>query len=331
MKTFLTATAISALMVGSALACPNGQQAYYTQGVDPITSAPIAVENCRKVADHGGDVAWTGNLDKHLTPVLVDADSDPATPDVPLVIDGKAIVTASGTGGPSSWKNRQHTNPVVKGINGVAVGDGAMVGEYVPASDGGTPGDPSDDVPGHYKFVDNGTAVGAGAKVTHQGSTAIGAGAKSTDSDQVTLGTAKDTIKAEGINSQKSKDRQTGPIEVVTSDANGNLATDGGAIFNQLGQYGNTLDAHTSMLSQHSKRLDTLDKGLAIAMAMPDAWLSDKKRFGIFGAVGGFGDETALGFAAIGRIDETWTLNAKAGSDTEFKEFGWQVGVGAQW
>ena len=147
----------------------------------------------------------------------------------------------------------------------------------------------------------------------------------------MTLGTAKDTIKAEGITSQKSKDRQVGSLEVVTSDSQGNLATDGGAIYNQLGQYGSTLDSHSAMLSAHSKKLEEHGKGIAIAMAMPDAWLSDKKQFGIFGAVGGFDNETAMGFAAIGRINETFSVNGKLGSDVEFKQFGWQVGVGAQW
>lgn len=91
------------------------------------------------------------------------------------------------------------------------------------------------------------------------------------------------------------------------------------------------LNAHDALLSDHSARLDEHAKGLAIAMAMPDAWLSDRKRFGIFGAVGGFEGETALGFAAIGRINETWSVNAKLGADTEFDRVGWQVGVGAQW
>jgi hypothetical protein len=327
MKTLITASAISVLMVTGALAaCPNGQQAYYTQGVDPVTTLPIAVEHCRRVYDVNGGVAYTGDPKSHLTPVLHDQDSDPLTPDVPLVIDGKPITT----GGYSSG-DHQHNDAVVKGINGVAVGDSAMVGEWVPTSDNGTPLDPTDDVPGHYKYVDGGTAVGAGAHVKHQGSTALGAGAKSTDTDQVTLGTAKDTVRAPGITSQKSKDRQAGSLEVVTSDSEGRLATDGGAIYNQLGAHSSTLDAHSAMLSDHATRLDEHSKGLAIAMAMPDAWLSDKKRFGVFGSVGGFDDETALGFAAIGRIDETWSLNAKVGSDTEFKHFGWQVGAGAQW
>jgi hypothetical protein len=112
----------------------------------------------------------------------------------------------------------------------------------------------------------------------------------------------------------------TGSLENWAGGVNGSLASQGAAI-----------TANTAMLSEHAARLDEHAKGLAISLAMPDAWLSDKKRFGVFGAVGGFGDETAVGFAAIGRLDETFTLNAKFGSDTSFDEFGWQVGVGAQW
>lgn len=91
------------------------------------------------------------------------------------------------------------------------------------------------------------------------------------------------------------------------------------------------ISAHSALLSQHTAQLEEHSKGLAIAMAMPDAWLSDKKRLGIFGSVGGFGDETAVGFAAIARLDETFSLNAKLGSNTDFDHVGWQVGVGAQW
>ncbi len=103
-------------------------------------------------------------------------------------------------------------------------------------------------------------------------------------------------------------------------------------------EHGARLDAHDALLSQqaqaigaHGKKLEEHERGLAIAMAMPDAWLSDKKRFGVFGAFGGFEGETALGVAAIGRINDTWTLNLKGGADTGFKNFGWQLGAGAQW
>ena len=365
----LAALGVLAVLGQAEAACPNGQQAYYT-----ATSAtpPVVTEHCVKVSDKGatdgwitdGDgVAWTGNLNKHLTPVLVDHDSNSATPPIPLVIDGKPIVTTDGN---ATNGEHQHTVPVVNGINGIAIGDGAKVGREVPqvgtaascssgsVNSAGTGCNTStavftpasaDFVAKHTVYVDNGTALGAGASVQHNNSTAVGAGAKSTDTNQVTLGTKDETIRAEGITSQKSKDRQVGPREVVTSDSGGRLATDGGEIFNRLGSLetvnvdqGSAINAHSALLSEHSatladhgKRLDSVEKGLAIATAMPDTWLSDKQSFAIAAGVGGFGDEVALGFAAIGRIDETWSVNAGFGGDTEFKEFGWKAGVRAGW
>jgi hypothetical protein len=98
------------------------------------------------------------------------------------------------------------------------------------------------------------------------------------------------------------------------------------------------LDAHQAILSQHSKeigqingRLDKHEKGLAIAMAMPDAYLQQNENFAIAGNLGFFDDQTALAFAAIGRINQTWSVNAGIGSDTGFEEVGGRVGVRAGW
>lgn len=91
------------------------------------------------------------------------------------------------------------------------------------------------------------------------------------------------------------------------------------------------ISANTALLSQHSSRLDSHAKGLAIAMAMPDTWLQPHEKFAIAGNIGGFDDETAIAFSGIARIDETWSLNAGLGSDTEFKEFGWKFGARAGW
>ena len=98
------------------------------------------------------------------------------------------------------------------------------------------------------------------------------------------------------------------------------------------------LDAQQAILSQHSKeigqingRLDKHEKGLAIAIAMPDAYLQQNEKFAIAGNLGFFDDETALAFAAIGRINQTWSVNAGIGSDTGFKEVGGKVGLRAGW
>jgi hypothetical protein len=122
--------------------------------------------------------------------------------------------------------------------------------------------------------------------------------------------------------------------DLVLVNHGSRISTNEGAIGNlQLDneKQWNAIHANTDTLANHSAHLNKLDKGLAVAMSLPDAWLSDSKKFGIFGSIGGYNGETALGFAAIGRLDDTWTLNAKVGTDTSFDQVGWQVGAGAQW
>lgn len=238
----------------------------------------------------------------------------------------------------------------VYGENSTAMGNKASVGTTETYTDPGVdgilgddPSTPADESADDYEAtrlvpVNNGTALGAGTSVQHNNSTALGAGAKSSADHQVTLGTADETVTAPGIASQKSKDRQSGPTELVTSDANGNLATDGGATHTAIKQNASDIGAvqadnanQWNAINGNSDRLDTHAKGLAIAMSMPDAWLGEKEKFAVAGNVGGFDSETALGFAAIARIDHTWSLNTKFGADTGFEEYGWTVGARAGW
>lgn len=90
-------------------------------------------------------------------------------------------------------------------------------------------------------------------------------------------------------------------------------------------------DAH---LATVDRRLDNIDamlgkhaRGLAIAMALPDAWLSDHEKFALAFNVGGFDSETAFGAAAIFRINHNWSGNMKIGTDSGFNEIGWTVGA----
>ncbi len=68
-------------------------------------------------------------------------------------------------------------------------------------------------------------------------------------------------------------------------------------------------------------------RGIAIAMAMPDTWLSDREKFAFAFNVGGFDDQTAFGAAAIVRFDSHWSGNMKVGADSGFKDLGWTVGA----
>jgi len=168
----------------------------------------------------------------------------------------------------------RHIAPTAEviGENGVAAGNGSKVGtgrwveEVAPScSDGTTPenGHCTDALyiegtPAHWEdlhSVSEGTAVGASSSVQHDHSTALGAGSESTDDHQVTLGTGEDTLRAPGVTSQKSKDRQSGALQVLTTDEDGHVASDGGQIFE-------TLDDHEGRIKGNSDKNDEQDSAL---------------------------------------------------------------------
>ena len=93
------------------------------------------------------------------------------------------------------------------------------------------------------------------------------------------MGTKAETYQAPGITSGKSRARQSGPLEVVTSDAGGNLATDGGRIFRDI---------------------DENRSGVALAVAMDNPDLVGNERFGVAGHWGHFEGANAAGFTAMG-------------------------------
>ncbi len=68
------------------------------------------------------------------------------------------------------------------------------------------------------------TAVGRDANASHSGSSAFGFGATTSLANQMMFGTASVTYVMPGITSFASKNRQSGAVYYVTSDANGNLA-----------------------------------------------------------------------------------------------------------
>jgi hypothetical protein len=71
----------------------------------------------------------------------------------------------------------------------------------------------------------NTVAIGTKALASANGAVAIGNGAQATRQNQVVLGTGAYTYTLPGITSAASSAAQTGPVQLVTSDANGNLAT----------------------------------------------------------------------------------------------------------
>jgi trimeric autotransporter adhesin len=157
------------------------------------------------------------------------------------------------------------SSALASGSGGIAMGEGAVAAG---------PGD---------------TAIGQGATVTADHSTAIGAGASATLPNQVVLGTASDTYRAPGITSALSRARQSGPTQIVTSDANGNLATASGDFFDKV---------------------DENQSGVALAMAITNPDLTGNEKFGVAANYGNFEGANALGMALMGVLGHNFvTVN----------------------
>ena len=139
----------------------------------------------------------------------------------------------------------------------------------------------------------NATAIGPGASATFENSTAIGNGAVATRDNQVVIGTASNTYTAPGITSAASRAAQSGPVQVVTTDANGNLASDGGAVFNNINILNSNVNILNSQMARINQNLDQLnrdvkrlDGGVAMAMALGGVYLPEHQKFAIHTNVG---------------------------------------------
>jgi hypothetical protein len=106
----------------------------------------------------------------------------------------------------------------------------------------------------------NSTALGVDSVASNNGSTAIGYQATTTMNNQIVLGTSAETITAPGITSALSLSRQSGPIELVTSDANGNLATDGGSTITMINA---SAAANTAAIESNEMAIATNSDGIS--------------------------------------------------------------------
>jgi hypothetical protein len=145
-----------------------------------------------------------------------------------------------------------------------------------------------------------GAAFGDNASATGENSAAIGPGAVASQDNEVVLGTSSHSYQAPGITSSQSRSRQSGQLEIVTSDANGNLATDGGQVFNQLASLDNDLSAIDHRLNTLDRHTDENESGVALAMSMQNPDLVANERFGVAANWGTFEGANALGMSLMG-------------------------------
>jgi len=225
-----------------------------------------------------------------------------------LPVTASGIASGNGVIGFDNQASGALAGNGVVGNSNIAVGTGA--GNAIAASNTISVGT------GARAAAESSTAIGQGAQVadtTHERSTAVGFGAQSEFVDEVSLGAknGSQTYTTPGITSGLSKARQTvGPLEVVTSDQAGHLATDGGLIFSELSK---------------------LNGGVAIAMAMANPDLVGKEVFGLSGNVSYWEDNVALGFSAMGVLGrnllgqgERLAVSGAVGVSVEEKDFGRQ-------
>lgn len=124
------------------------------------------------------------------------------------------------------------------------------------------------------------TVVGSNAEANARGAAAFGHGAVATLTDQQVFGTSSNTYKTPGITSDKSRSRQVGRLQLTTTDAYGNLASDQGSTF---------------------RAIANLQAGVAIALAAKAPSLPGDKNFGFRLGYGNFdGEATGVAASAIG-------------------------------
>ncbi len=119
------------------------------------------------------------------------------------------------------------------------------------------------------------TALGFEAEARGERSTAVGTGAVATRDNQIVLGVAArvddstttgvDEFRAAsaytlpGLPAASGRAAQTGPVQLVTTDADGNLATDGGALHRAVGAAGDAADADGSAYARIAKNKQDLE------------------------------------------------------------------------
>lgn len=176
----------------------------------------------------------------------------------------------------------------------------------------------------------NATAVGAGAQATFANSAAFGNGAVAARANQQTFGTASNTYTMAGIASAASQAAQTGSVQIVTSDASGNLATSSLA---GLGLASSAdiagINARLDQLNGQSNRALT---GVAMAFAMAGVpTLMPNESFAATVNWGTFEGRNGLALNAAMRLHSNVQLNAGIGYGSNERIAGGRAGLRFGW
>jgi hypothetical protein len=182
---------------------------------------------------------------------------------------GGGALSGAGTGGAQAFTGDVSAVAIGNGasafaVNSTALGTNARAGTN---TGGGTAS----------------TAIGFNSSAAFDNSAAFGNGATVVRNDQQVFGTRSNTYTMPGITSPASRGAQSGLLQLPTTDANGNLATDGGDTF---------------------KAISRLRAGVALSLAATPAVLAAGEKFGMRLGYGTFDRANAVGLSVTGVIAE---------------------------
>jgi len=147
----------------------------------------------------------------------------------------------------------------------------------------------------------NSSAFGAGAQAAFVNSAAFGVGAKAMRANQQVFGTASNTYTLPGLTSAASAAAQSGPTQLVTTDASGNLAA------TPVANLGLASTADLGVVNQNIRKAYT---GVAMALAMQSVTLLPNEKFAFSTNWGTFESENGAALNAAVRLYRNVQLQA---------------------
>ncbi|HKF22160.1 MAG TPA: YadA-like family protein [Candidatus Angelobacter sp.] len=215
------------------------------------------------------------------------------------------------------------SNNTATGINARAFGDNSSNVAMGLSADAHGNGTSNTAVGANSLAANNSAAFGAGAQAAFVNSAAFGVGAKATRANQQVFGTATNTYTMPGLTSAASKAAQSGPTQVVTTDAFGNLGTTAPSTL------GLASGADLSALTRQVRKSYT---GISMAFALAGVpTLLPGKKFALSANWGTFENENGAALSGVMRVYRDMQLNASFAYGFRDNVPGGRIGVSYQW
>ena len=186
----------------------------------------------------------------------------------------------------------------------------------------------------------NSLALGSGASATHANAAAIGQWGNDNTRQSSGYRHPSNTYTMPGIQSAASAAAQSGNVQFVTADQQGNLATTNlsqqtiNNIINGATNLTNLQNQVAGIQNQVNVLQEGVQKsyeGTAIAIAMAGGWLPDNKIFALATNLGNFQGQNAMSLNAYYRVSPNIVVNGGVGAGFQHNGVGSRVGVLFAW